>query len=158
MGRLAPLEDVIGAARLALGRRAPWVGRRVVVTAGGTQEAIDPVRYVGNHSSGKMGYAIAEAARDRGAEVTLIAGAGSLPDPWGVQVRRTPSAREMEQAVLDAAEGAAALIMAAAVADFRPETVAAQKIKKTSRTRRSTCTWCRTRTCSSPCTARTATP
>ena len=132
MGRLAPLEDVIGATRLALGRRAPWIGRRVVVSAGGTQEAIDPVRYVGNHSSGKMGYAIAEAARDRGAEVTLISGASALPDPWRVEVRRATSAREMAAAVLGACDGADALIMAAAVADFRPETVAAQKIKKSS--------------------------
>jgi phosphopantothenoylcysteine decarboxylase/phosphopantothenate--cysteine ligase len=130
MGRLAPLEDVIGATRLALGRRAPWMGRRVVVTAGGTQEAIDPVRYVGNHSSGKMGYAIAEAARDRGAKVTLVSGATALLDPWGVEVLRATSAREMLDAVLSSSEGAAALIMAAAVADFRPQDVAAQKIKK----------------------------
>ena len=89
-----PLEDVIGATRLALGRRAPWIGRRVVVSAGGTQEAIDPVRYVGNHS-GKMGYAIAEALRDRGAEVTLISGASALPVPWRVEECAATSAREM---------------------------------------------------------------
>jgi phosphopantothenoylcysteine decarboxylase/phosphopantothenate--cysteine ligase len=130
MGRLAPLEDVLAAVRLALGREAAWAGRRVVVTAGGTQEPLDPVRYLGNRSSGKMGYAIAAAARDRGAEVTLIAGNTVLPDPWGVAVRRAPTARGMLDAVLAACDGADALVMAAAVADFRPETVAEQKIKK----------------------------
>jgi phosphopantothenoylcysteine decarboxylase / phosphopantothenate---cysteine ligase len=130
MGRLAPLEDVLAATRYALTRRHPWIGRKVVVTAGGTQEPIDPVRYVGNRSSGKMGYAIAEAARDRGAAVTLVAAPGALPDPWGVEVRRVETAREMLDAVLAASDGAAALVMAAAVADYRPESVAAQKIKK----------------------------
>jgi phosphopantothenoylcysteine decarboxylase / phosphopantothenate---cysteine ligase len=132
MGRLAPLEDVLAGVRLALGRSAAWAGRRVVVTAGGTQEPLDPVRYLGNRSSGKMGYAIAEAARDLGAQVTLIAGNTVLPDPWGVEVRRAPAAREMLAAVIAACEGADALVMAAAVADFRPETVAEQKIKKSS--------------------------
>jgi phosphopantothenoylcysteine decarboxylase/phosphopantothenate--cysteine ligase len=132
MGRLAPLEDVLAGVRLALGRSAAWAGRRVVVTAGGTQEPLDPVRYLGNRSSGKMGYAIAEAARDLGAQVTLIAGNTVLPDPWGIEVRRAPAAREMLAAVIAACEGADALVMAAAVADFRPETVAEQKIKKSS--------------------------
>ena len=130
MGRLAPLEDVLAGVRLALGREAAWTGRRVVVTAGGTQEPLDPVRYLGNRSSGKMGYAIAAAARDRGAEVTLIAGNTVLPDPWGVAVRRAPTARGMLEAVIAACDGADALVMAAAVADFRPQTVAEQKIKK----------------------------
>lgn len=130
MGRLAPLESVLAATRLALKRRPPWLGRRVVVTAGGTREPLDPVRYVGNRSSGKMGYAIAEEARDRGAAVTLVTGASDLPDPWGVTVRRAETAGEMLDAVLDASAGAAALVMAAAVADYRPETVAEQKIKK----------------------------
>jgi phosphopantothenoylcysteine decarboxylase/phosphopantothenate--cysteine ligase len=130
MGRLAPLEDVLAAVRLAVGRSPEWSGRRVVVTAGGTQEPLDPVRYLGNRSSGKMGYAVAEAARDRGAAVTLIAGNTVLPDPWGVEVRRAPTARGMLDAVLAACDGADALVMAAAVADFRPERVAEQKIKK----------------------------
>ncbi len=131
MGRLAPLEDVLAATRLALGRRPAWEGRRVVVTAGGTQEPLDPVRYIGNRSSGKMGYAIAEAARDRGARVSLIAGPTALPHPWGVEVRLAPTAREMLDAVLAACDGADALIMAAAVADYRPAGVAEHKIKKT---------------------------
>jgi phosphopantothenoylcysteine decarboxylase / phosphopantothenate---cysteine ligase len=131
MGRLAPLEDILAATRFALGRRPSWVGKHIVVTAGGTQEPLDPVRYIGNRSSGKMGYAIATAARDRGAQVTLVAGESALSDPWGVAVRRAPSARAMHAAVLDACAGADALIMAAAVADYRPETVAEQKIKKT---------------------------
>jgi phosphopantothenoylcysteine decarboxylase/phosphopantothenate--cysteine ligase len=130
MGRLAPLEDILAAVRYALGRREPWIGRRVVVTAGGTQEPLDPVRYLGNRSSGKMGYALAEAARDRGAQVTLVAGPTSLPDPWGVSVRRTPTAEAMLAGVLEACDGASALIMAAAVADYRPERVAQDKIKK----------------------------
>ena len=102
---------------------------RVVVTAGGTREAIDPVRFVSNHSSGKMGYAVAEAARDRGAQVTLITSAG-LPSPFGIEVIQVDSAQAMLDAVLPATEKAAALIMSAAVADFRPLTVAEQKIKK----------------------------
>ena len=104
----------------------------MVVSAGGTQEAIDPVRYVGNHSSGKMGYAIAEALRDRGAEVTLISGASALPRSLA------GAGASGHQRAGDGAGRARrlrwgdALIMAAAVADFRPETVAAQKIKKSS--------------------------
>jgi phosphopantothenoylcysteine decarboxylase/phosphopantothenate--cysteine ligase len=131
MGRLAPLDDVLAATRAALGRHGDLAGRRVVVTAGGTQEPIDPVRYVGNRSSGKMGYAIAEAARDRGAAVTLISGPSALPHPWGIDVRPITAAAEMEAAVLAACDGADALIMSAAVADYRPETVAEHKIKKT---------------------------
>ncbi|HEX2034599.1 MAG TPA: bifunctional phosphopantothenoylcysteine decarboxylase/phosphopantothenate--cysteine ligase CoaBC [Chloroflexota bacterium] len=130
MGRLAPLEDIQAALSMAMGRREPWLGRHVVVTAAGTQEPIDPVRYVGNRSSGKMGYAIAAAARDRGARVTLIAGPTALPTPWGVQLRPVATTREMQQAVLDACGDAAVLIMAAAVADYRPEVVAEHKIKK----------------------------
>ncbi|HEX2186138.1 MAG TPA: bifunctional phosphopantothenoylcysteine decarboxylase/phosphopantothenate--cysteine ligase CoaBC [Chloroflexota bacterium] len=130
MGRLAPLEDIQAALSMAMGRREPWLGRHVVVTAAGTQEPIDPVRYVGNRSSGKMGYAVATAARDRGARVTLIAGPTALPTPWGVERRPVATTREMQQAVLDACREAAVLIMAAAVADYRPEVVAEHKIKK----------------------------
>jgi len=133
MGRLAPLEDVLAAVRVALGRaqKSVLAGRRLVVTAGGTQEPIDPVRFIGNRSSGKMGYAIAEAARDRGAQVTLISGPVALPRPWGLEVITVATAREMEAAVLDACAEADALIMAAAVADYRPERAAEHKLKKT---------------------------
>jgi phosphopantothenoylcysteine decarboxylase/phosphopantothenate--cysteine ligase len=103
-------------------------GRHIVVTAGGTAEAIDPVRYVGNRSTGKMGVAIAQAALDRGAQVTLIAGIMSAPIPSGVNLVRAPSAAEMREAVLAALPGADALVMAAAVADFRPRTTSQTKI------------------------------
>ena len=129
-GRMVEPDEIIGMVRVVLGRRTgDLAGYRLVITAGGTREAIDPVRFVSNHSSGKMGYALAEMARDRGAEVTLITTA-SLPDPFGVEVKRVDSAGNMAQAVLDAVRPADALIMAAAVADFRPAAVAEQKIKK----------------------------
>ena len=102
----------------------------MVVTAGGTQEAIDPVRYITNNSSGKMGYALAEAARDRGAAVTLITTPTGLNPVAGVEMVNVRSAREMKDAVVKAVAKTDALIMAAAVADYAPKTVAAQKIKK----------------------------
>ena len=105
-------------------------GLRVLVTAGGTREAIDPVRYIGNRSSGKMGYAIAEAAAARGAEVTLISGPVALPVPGGVQRIAVESAHQMREAVLNAFPDTDIVIKAAAVADYRPETAEAQKIKK----------------------------
>ena len=129
-GRLESTENILGALRQVLGRDGDLARRRVVVSAGGTQEPIDPVRYVGNHSSGKMGYAIAEAARDRGAEVTLISTPTALALPYGVRLAPVRTAGEMCEAVLRACSGADALIMAAAVADFRPADVADQKIKK----------------------------
>jgi phosphopantothenoylcysteine decarboxylase / phosphopantothenate---cysteine ligase len=129
-GRLASVERLLGTVRQALGQGGPLAGRRVVVTAGGTREAIDPVRYLGNRSSGQMGVAIAEAAIEQGASVVLIAGPTVERVPAGVDVRRVESAREMERAVHDAVDGADALIMAAAVADFRPKHQAAQKLKK----------------------------
>jgi phosphopantothenoylcysteine decarboxylase/phosphopantothenate--cysteine ligase len=101
----------------------------VVVTAGGTREPIDPVRFIGNRSSGKMGYALAEAARDRGASVTLIS-TTSLPEPAGMDVIYVESAAQMLDAVQKAAKEAEALVMAAAVADFRPKVMAKSKIKK----------------------------
>jgi phosphopantothenoylcysteine decarboxylase/phosphopantothenate--cysteine ligase len=128
-GRIAEPDEVIGMARLVLARQGDLAGRRVVVTAGGTREAIDPVRFVSNHSSGKMGYALAEVAQDRGAQVTLISTVG-LPAPYGADVVRVNSAEEMLKTVLSATRQADALIMAAAVADFRPATIAEQKIKK----------------------------
>ncbi|HRV92008.1 MAG TPA: bifunctional phosphopantothenoylcysteine decarboxylase/phosphopantothenate--cysteine ligase CoaBC [Anaerolineae bacterium] len=128
-GRLVEPDEIVAAAQMILARQGDLAGRTVVVTAGGTREAIDPVRFVSNHSSGKMGYAVAEAARDRGAQVTLITLA-NLPAPFGMAVVRVDSAQEMLDAVLTATDQATALIMAAAVADFRPLTVAEQKIKK----------------------------
>ena len=105
-------------------------GKKVVVSAGGTHEPIDPVRFVGNRSSGKMGFALAEAARDRGAEVILVSGPAALPDPVGVEVVRVERAAEMRDAVLASCEGADALIMAAAVADYQPAETVGEKIKR----------------------------
>ena len=133
MGRLAPLEDVLAGIRVALGRPGALAGRTVVVSAGGTHEPIDPVRFIGNRSSGKMGYAVAEAARDRGARVILVSGPTSLPAPWGVELRRVETAAEMGEALVSAVAGADAVIMAAAVADFRPAGAAEHKIKKRER-------------------------
>ncbi|MBP6830644.1 MAG: bifunctional 4'-phosphopantothenoylcysteine decarboxylase/phosphopantothenoylcysteine synthetase, partial [Deltaproteobacteria bacterium] len=93
-------------------------------------EAIDPVRFVGNRSSGRMGYAIAMRARDRGADVVLVSGPSALPTPEGVSVERVRSARDMRDAVMAAAGSAHLVVMAAAVADYRPSEVAAEKIKK----------------------------
>ncbi|MCB9098080.1 MAG: bifunctional phosphopantothenoylcysteine decarboxylase/phosphopantothenate--cysteine ligase CoaBC [Anaerolineales bacterium] len=132
-GRLVEPEEIVAAAQMILAQQGDLAGRTVVVTAGGTREAIDPVRFVSNHSSGKMGYAVAEAARDRGAQVTLITSA-HLPSPFGMEAVRVDSAQEMLDAVLTATEKATALVMSAAVADFRPLTVAEQKIKKGSDT------------------------
>jgi phosphopantothenoylcysteine decarboxylase/phosphopantothenate--cysteine ligase len=129
-GRMEQPETIVEAIKLVLGRRGDLAGLRVAVTAGGTQEPIDPVRFVSNHSSGKMGYAIAEAARDRGAAVTLITTPVALPPPYGTTVVRVRRAEEMRDAVLAACREADALIMAAAVADFQPAAVAEQKIKK----------------------------
>ena len=130
-GRLADSEQIIGAIKLALGRDGDMAGKKVVVTAGGTREPIDPVRFIGNRSSGKMGYALAEAARDRGASVTLIS-AASLPEPSGMKVVSVESTAQMQEAVNKAVKGVDALVMAAAVADFRPKTMAKSKIKKAS--------------------------
>ncbi len=132
MGRLSPLEDVIGAVRKALGRNGALAGRRIVITAGGTHEPLDPVRFIGNRSSGKMGYALAEAALDAGADVTLVSGPVSLPRPWGVDFVQVGTASEMADATLGACDGADALIMAAAVADYRPASVADRKLKRSS--------------------------
>jgi phosphopantothenoylcysteine decarboxylase / phosphopantothenate---cysteine ligase len=129
-GRLAEPPIIVDMLRIVLARTGDLAGWRVVVTAGGTQEAIDPVRYVSNHSSGKMGYAVAEAARDRGASVVLVTAPTALLAPLGVEVRRVVSAADMHDAVLGAVADADLLVMAAAVADYRPAQVATQKIKK----------------------------
>ena len=130
MGRLLETPELLGHIASALGRDGDLAGRTVVVSAGGTQEPIDPVRVITNNSSGKMGYALAEAARDRGAKAILITAPTSLPDPPLVKVIQIQTAQQMCDAVLSQVEGADALIMAAAVADYRPVTAAEQKIKK----------------------------
>ncbi len=129
-GRLAEVEEIIDVIRVTLGRGGDLANRKIVVTAGGTQEAIDPVRTIANHSSGKMGLALAERARDRGARVTLIAGVTSLRVPRGLEIMPATSTIAMRDAVMNAVGDADALIMAAAVADFRPAKSAEQKIKK----------------------------
>ncbi len=129
-GRLAEPPVIADTLRIVLGRNGDLAGWRVVVTAGGTQEAIDPVRFISNRSSGKMGYAIAEAARDRGASVTLVSAPSAREAPLGIAMRQVVSAAEMHAAVAEAIEGADLLVMAAAVADFRPDAAAEQKIKK----------------------------
>ena len=130
MGRLVEPADLLGHIAAALGRNGDLAGRRIVVSAGGTQEAIDPVRVITNHSSGRMGFAIAEAARDRGAEVALVAAPVALPSPPLVRMVKVRSAQDMCEAVLSETAAADALIMAAAVADYRPAAAAGQKIKK----------------------------
>jgi phosphopantothenoylcysteine decarboxylase / phosphopantothenate---cysteine ligase len=130
IGRLPDTSVLLGAIRVVLGRNGDLAGYRVVVTAGGTQEPIDPVRYIGNRSSGKMGYALATEARDRGAYVILISGPVVLDVPYGVDVRRVETAIQMRDAVHDAVIDADVLVMSAAVADFRPAEVATQKLKK----------------------------
>jgi len=105
-------------------------GKNIVVTAGGTREAIDPVRYIGNRSSGKMGYAVAEAARDRGATVILVTAPTAIPVPGGMEVIHIRTVTELKEAVTKAVKGADALIMAAAVSDFRAARPADSKIKK----------------------------
>ncbi|MCJ7425877.1 MAG: bifunctional phosphopantothenoylcysteine decarboxylase/phosphopantothenate--cysteine ligase CoaBC [Dehalococcoidales bacterium] len=129
-GRLADTDKIVGTIKQVLGRRGDLAGKKLVVTAGGTQEPIDPVRHIGNPSSGKMGYAIAEAARDRGAEVKLITAPTSLPQPAGVEVIPVKTTLEMQKAVTKAVAKADALIMAAAVTDYQPKTTAKEKIKK----------------------------
>ncbi len=136
-GRLPEPEEITTFAELLLARADAvphdLSGTRILVTAGGTREALDPVRFIGNRSSGKQGYAVARVAAQRGAEVTLIAGnTAGLADPAGTHVLRVTSAAQMHEAVVKHAPDADVLVMAAAVADFRPAHVHANKIKKTS--------------------------
>ena len=131
-GRLLETPELLGHIAYALGKDGDLTGKTIVVSAGGTMEPIDPVRVITNHSSGKMGYALAEAGRDRGAKVILVAAPTGLPDPALVEVVAIKTAQEMCDAVLERVKGADALIMAAAVADYRPTTEADQKIKKAS--------------------------
>ncbi|TMF48127.1 MAG: bifunctional phosphopantothenoylcysteine decarboxylase/phosphopantothenate--cysteine ligase CoaBC [Chloroflexi bacterium] len=130
VGRLPDISVLLGAIHVVLGRNGDLAGRRVVITAGGTQEPIDPVRFVGNRSSGKMGYALATEARDRGAHVILISGPVALDAPYGVDVWRVETAMQMHEAVFNAVDEADALVMSAAVADYRPAVTAVQKLKK----------------------------
>ncbi|ARZ71136.1 bifunctional phosphopantothenoylcysteine decarboxylase/phosphopantothenate synthase [Streptomyces albireticuli] len=134
-GRLPDPEAIFEVCRRVLargaeGRAMDLTGRHVVVSAGGTREPLDPVRFLGNRSSGKQGYALARTAVARGARVTLVAANSELPDPAGVDVVRVGTAVQMREAVLKAAADADAVVMAAAVADFRPASYASGKIKK----------------------------
>ncbi|YCK40499.1 bifunctional phosphopantothenoylcysteine decarboxylase/phosphopantothenate--cysteine ligase CoaBC [Actinomadura sp. ATCC 39365] len=131
-GRLPdPAEIFQVCLRVLRGRPRDLAGRKMVISAGGTREAIDPVRYIGNRSSGLQGYALARTAVARGAEVTLVAANVALPDPAGAAVVRVGSTAELREAVLAATEKADAVVMAAAVADFRPASRHETKIKKT---------------------------
>ena len=130
MGRLLEPQELLGHISAALGRDGDLSGRTVVVSAGGTMEPIDPVRVITNHSSGKMGYALAEAIRDRGGSAVLVTAATGLSAPPLVNVVPVSTAQQMCDAVLEHVKSADALIMAAAVADYRPATEAEQKIKK----------------------------
>lgn len=129
-GRMTEPQEILGHIRYTLSRGGPLKGRKLVVTAGGTQEPLDPVRHLTNRSSGKQGLALAQAALDAGADVTLIAAPVALPLPVGVDHVPVRTAAEMAQAVLAASQDADALLMAAAVADFRPAQMAEQKVKK----------------------------
>ena len=129
-GRMAEPPQILEACRWLLGRKGPLAGRRVIVTAGGTRESLDPVRFIGNRSSGKMGFALALAARDRGAQVTLIHGPVQTSAADGVKKVPVETAAQMHAAVLDSMGQGDILIMAAAVADYRPASSARHKIKK----------------------------
>lgn len=129
-GRMTEPEGIVQAIEDVLSSAGDLAGRRIVVTAGPTWEPIDPVRFVGNRSTGKMGFAVAAEAFERGAAVTLVVGPGTVEPPAGPALVRVTTADEMRRAVLDAAAEADAVVMAAAVADFRPETSADDKLKK----------------------------
>jgi len=130
MGRLAEPEDIIATLERHFTQRRSLSGRNVLITAGPTHEPIDPVRYLGNNSSGKMGYALAEEARDRGAQVTLVSGPTALADPHGITTVRVTTAEEMGAAVDRHSNEADIIVAAAAVADFTPVRVAEQKMKR----------------------------
>lgn len=129
-GRMSEPSEIAGFVRWLLSRKNPLKGKKIVITAGGTREAIDPVRYISNRSSGKQGYALAQAALDYGAEVTLISTPTSLKELYGSRLVQVQSADEMYNAVMAEIEDANALIMSAAVADFTPSEFHEEKIKK----------------------------
>jgi phosphopantothenoylcysteine decarboxylase / phosphopantothenate---cysteine ligase len=128
VGRMLEPMELVGHVRAALGQHGKLAGKKVIVTAGGTQEALDPVRVITNHSSGKQGYALAQAAIDAGAEVTLITTPTALTPPVGAKVVNVKSVQEMLDVLMN--ESADVLIMAAAAADFRPKSIAQNKLKK----------------------------
>jgi phosphopantothenoylcysteine decarboxylase/phosphopantothenate--cysteine ligase len=130
VGRMVEPQELLGQIRLVMARGGPLAGRKVVVTAGGTEEPLDPVRAIANHSSGKQGFAIAQAALERGAQVTLVSGPTHLPTPAGARRIDVRTAEEMLAAVLAAIPQADVLVMAAAVSDFRPTNPSAEKIKR----------------------------
>jgi phosphopantothenoylcysteine decarboxylase/phosphopantothenate--cysteine ligase len=130
VGRFSEVEKILGGIRYVLGIGRDLAGKKVVVSAGPTYEPIDPVRFVGNYSSGKMGFAVAEAARDRGAEAVLVSGPVALPDPYGVRVVRVRRAAEMRDAVVAECADADILVMAAAVADYQPAETVGEKMKR----------------------------
>src|SRR5207237_7383924 len=126
-GRMSEPEAVLAAAARLLLQRAPWLGKKVVVTAGPTREHLDPVRVVTNPSSGRMGYAIAEAAHARGADVVLVSGPSDLPLPLGVTAHRVETTAELQRAVESLVKHADLLVLAAAPADYRPSQRAARQ-------------------------------
>jgi len=130
-GRLADPEEIAAAVFRTLGRRRDLAGEIVMVTAGGTREALDPVRFLGNRSSGKMGYALAEAAHSRGARVILISGPSTLRPPAHCELIKVTTADQMREAVLERMNEATLIVKAAAVADYKPVNVAEQKLKRT---------------------------
>ncbi len=130
MGRLADTPTIVGAIKTVLGRGGDLKGKHIVVSAGGTQESIDPVRILTNRSTGKMGYAVAEAARDRGARVTLVAGPTALADPYGIFGQHVTTVDEMRNTIKTACAKCDALVMAAAVGDYKVTSPAKQKIKR----------------------------
>ncbi|HWV57989.1 MAG TPA: bifunctional phosphopantothenoylcysteine decarboxylase/phosphopantothenate--cysteine ligase CoaBC [Longimicrobiales bacterium] len=132
-GRMEAIDVIVQHVGRALEGRTPYTGRRVVVTAGPTREAVDPVRFLSNRSSGRMGFALAAAAWRRGADVLLVAGPTQLAPPHGPRIERVETAAEMESAVVSAVATTDALFMSAAVADFRPAGAAGRKIKKSER-------------------------
>jgi phosphopantothenoylcysteine decarboxylase / phosphopantothenate---cysteine ligase len=129
-GRMIEASEIVQEVGRALARSEPWTGVKVLVTAGPTREALDPVRFLGNRSSGKMGYALAAAAWRRGAEVTVVAGPGGAPVPYGPEIVSVESASEMADAVSARIGDADVAVFAAAVADFRPSDAAERKIKR----------------------------
>ena len=129
-GKMADIDIIEEAVEMALHVDKPLAGRRVLVTAGPTQEAMDPVRYITNHSSGKMGYEVARAARNLGAEVTLVSGQCGLKPPYGMETVSVISAEDMYEAVTSRAADCDYVVMAAAVADYTPAVTADEKIKK----------------------------
>ena len=130
LGRMAESDEIFEACRWVLGRNGTLAGCQVIVTAGGTWEPFDPVRFIGNRSSGKMGFALANIARDRGGDVTLIHAPTALSPTYGVQSIPVETALQMHDAVMDKISATDVLLMAAAVADYRPALLAEQKIKK----------------------------